>query len=226
MADATLDVTRREEFGKGAARRFRREGKIPAVLYGHGMEPVHLLLDSHPTMLALRTPNALLKLTNPESGKSEMALAKDVQINPVTRVIEHLDLLLVKRGEKVEVDVPVVVEGEAAPGTMVSVVNQSLLISADATKLPESIEVSIEGRQVGEHVYAADVTMPEGTELVSDGELLVVNISAELSEEQLEAELESDAVDEEAAAATGAEPDDAQESSDDEAKAEEAGEEE
>ena len=124
MADATLDVTRREEFGKGAARRFRREGKIPAVLYGHGMEPVHLLLDSHPTMLALRTPNALLKLTNPESGKSEMALAKDVQINPVTRVIEHLDLLLVKRGEKVEVDVPVVVEGEAAPGTLVSVDNQ------------------------------------------------------------------------------------------------------
>jgi large subunit ribosomal protein L25 len=225
MADATLDVTRREEFGKGAARRFRREGKVPAVLYGHGMEPVHLLLDSHPTMLALRTPNALLRLTNPESGKSELSLAKDVQINPVTRVIEHLDLLLVKRGEKVEVDVPVVVEGEAAPGTLVSVDNQSLLISADATKLPESIEVSIEGREVGEHVYAADVTMPEGTELVSDGELLVVNISAELSEEQLEAELESDAV-EEVAAATGAEPDDAQESSGDEAAAEEGDEEE
>ena len=206
MADATLDVTRREEFGKGAARRFRREGKIPAVLYGHGMEPVHLLLDSHPTMLALRTPNALLKLTNPESGKSEMALAKDVQINPVTRVIEHLDLLLVKRGEKVEVDVPVVVEGEAAPGTMVSVDNQSLLISADATKLPDSIEVSIEGREVGEHLYAADVTLPEGVELVSDGELLIVNVSAQLSEEQLEAELESDAVDEEVAASAGAAP--------------------
>ena len=206
MADATLDVTRREEFGKGAARRFRREGKIPAVLYGHGMEPVHLLLDSHPTMLALRTPNALLKLTNPESGKSEMALAKDVQINPVTRVIEHLDLLLVKRGEKVEVEVPVVVEGEAAPGTLVSVDNQSLLISADATKLPDSIEVSIEGREVGEHLYAADVTLPEGVELVSDGELLIVNVSAQLSEEQLEAELESDAVDEEVAASAGAAP--------------------
>ena len=206
MADATLDVTRREEFGKGAARRFRREGKIPAVLYGHGMEPVHLLLDSHPTMLALRTPNALLKLTNPESGKSELSLAKDVQINPVTRVIEHLDLLLVKRGEKVEVEVPVVVEGEAAPGTLVSVDNQSLLISADATKLPDSIEVSIEGREVGEHLYAADVTLPEGVELVSDGELLIVNVSAQLSEEQLEAELESDAVDEEVAASAGAAP--------------------
>ena len=206
MADATLDVTRREEFGKGAARRFRREGKIPAVLYGHGMEPVHLLLDAHPTMLALRTPNALLKLTNPESGKSELSLAKDVQINPVTRVIEHLDLLLVKRGEKVEVEVPVVVEGEAAPGTLVSVDNQSLLISADATKLPDSIEVSIEGREVGEHLYAADVTLPEGVELVSDGELLIVNVSAQLSEEQLEAELESDAVDEEVAASAGAAP--------------------
>ena len=205
MADATLDVTRREEFGKGASRRFRREGKVPAVLYGHGMEPVHLLLDAHPTMLALRTPNALLKLTNPESGKSELSLAKDVQINPVTRVIEHLDLLLVKRGEKVEVEVPVV-ECEAAPGTLVSVDNQSLLISADATKLPDSIEVSIEGREVGEHLYAADVTLPEGVELVSDGELLIVNVSAQLSEEQLEAELESDAVDEEVAASAGAAP--------------------
>ena len=206
MADATLDVTRREEFGKGASRRFRREGKVPAVLYGHGMEPVHLLLDAHPTMLALRTPNALLKLTNPESGKSELSLAKDVQINPVTRVIEHLDLLLVKRGEKVEVEVPVVVEGEAAPGTLVSVDNQSLLISADATKLPDSIEVSIEGREVGEHLYAADVTLPEGVELISDGELLIVNVSAQLSEEQLEAEIESDAVDEEVAASAGAAP--------------------
>ena len=205
MADATLDVTRREEFGKGASRRYRREGKVPAVLYGHGMDPIHLLLDAHPLMLALRTPNALLKLTNPDSGKSELSLAKDVQINPVTREIEHLDLLLVKRGEKVEVDVPIVVEGEAAPGTMVSVDNQSLLISADATKLPDSITVDIEGREVGEHLYAADVTLPEGTELVSDGELLIVNVSAQLSDEQLEAELESDAVDEEAAAATGTE---------------------
>jgi large subunit ribosomal protein L25 len=121
-------------------------------------------------------------------------------------VIEHLDLLLVKRGEKVEVEVPIVVEGEAAPGTLVSVDNQSLLISADATKLPDSIEVNIEGREVGEHLYAADVTLPAGVELVSDGELLIVNVSAQLSEEQLEAELESDAVDEEVAASTGAEP--------------------
>lgn len=218
MADAILEVTRREEFGKGAARRFRREGKVPAVLYGHKTEPIHLLLDAHPTMLALRTPNALLKLQSQDTGKNELALARDVQINPVTREIEHLDLLLVKRGEKVEVEVPVVLVGEAERGTVVSVDNQTLLISADATKLPDSIEVDLGDRAAGEHIYAADVQMPEGSELVSDGELLVVNISAELSAEQLEAELESEAVDEEAAAATGAEPA--------EEKAEEAAEEE
>ncbi|HLR44930.1 MAG TPA: 50S ribosomal protein L25/general stress protein Ctc [Brevibacterium sp.] len=206
MADSKLDVVRREEFGKGAARRFRREGKVPAVLYGHGIDPIHLLLDAHPTMLALRTPNALLKLENPNTGRSELALAKDVQINPVTRENEHLDLLLVKKGEKVEVEVPVVLEGEAAPGTMVSVDNQSLLIEADATNLPETIEVTIEGREVGEHIYAADVPMPSGSALASDPELLVVNVSAQLSDEELEAELESDAVDEEVAAATGAAP--------------------
>lgn len=206
MADAKLDVVRREEFGKGAARRYRRESKIPAVLYGHGTDPIHLLLDSHPTMLALRTSNALLKLENPDTGKSELALAKDVQINPVTRVIEHLDLLIVKKGEKVEVDVAVILEGEAAPGTVVSFDNQSLLIEADATKLPDTLEVSIEGREPGDHIYAADVPMPSGSTLISDPELLVLNVSAQLSESQLEAELESEAVDEEVAAATGAEP--------------------
>lgn len=208
MADSKLDVVRREEFGKGAARRYRRQGKVPAVLYGHGIDPIHLLLDAHPTMLALRTPNALLKLENPNTGKSELALAKDVQINPITRDHEHLDLLLVKKGEKVEVDVPVVLEGEAAPGTMVSVDNQSLVIEADATKLPETLELSIEGREVGDHIYAADVSMPSGSTLISDPELLVVNVSAQLSDAELEAELESDVVDEEEAGATGAESSD------------------
>ncbi|SMY12465.1 50S ribosomal protein L25/general stress protein Ctc [Brevibacterium jeotgali] len=208
MADVKLDVVRREEFGKGAARRYRRAGKVPAVFYGHGIDPIHLLLDAHPTMLALRTPNALLKLENPNTGKSELALVKDVQVNPLTRENEHLDLILVKKGEKVEVDVPVVLEGEAAPGTMVSVDNQSLVIEADATKLPETIEVDIEGREVGDHIYAADVAMPSGSTLVSDPELLVVNVSAQLSDAELEAELETDAVDEDAAGSTDAEPSD------------------
>ncbi len=221
MADAKLDVVRREEFGKGAARRFRREGKVPAVLYGHGIDPIHLLLDSHPTMLALRTPNALLKLENPNTGKSELALVKDVQVNPVTRENEHLDLILVKKGEKVEVDVPVVLEGEAAPGTMVSVDNQSLVIEADATKLPETIEVSIEGREVGDHVYAADVTMPAGSTLISDPELLVVNVSAQLSDAELEAELESDAVDEDAAESSDAAEESTEEKSTEEKSADE-----
>lgn len=197
MDDIKLIAERREEFGKGAARRIRREDKIPAVIYGHGNDPVHLVLQGHQTMMALKNPNALLTIENPDASKRELAIAKDVQRDPVSRVILHVDLIIVKRGEKIEVDIPIVVEGEAAPGTMVSVDNQTLTVLADATALPENFPVSIEGREVGEHLYAADVELPKGVELAADPELLIVNVSAELSEEALEAELESDAVTEE-----------------------------
>lgn len=207
MADAKLIAERRTEFGKGAARRIRRADRIPAVLYGHGQDPIHLTLEGHATMMALKHANALLEIENPDATKNELAITREVQINPVTRNIEHVDLIIVRRGEKIEVDVPIILEGEAAPGTLVSVDNQTISILAEATHIPESIEVSIESREVGEHIYAADVKLPSGTQLVADPELLMVNISAELSEEQLEAELESEAVDEEAAAATGAEAD-------------------
>ncbi|GAA2087206.1 MULTISPECIES: 50S ribosomal protein L25/general stress protein Ctc [Brevibacterium] len=195
MADTIkLLAAKREEFGKGASRRDRRAGKIPAVLYGHGTEPEHLLLEGHATMLALRNANALLELENAEGTRNELALPKDVQVHPVSREIEHVDLIIVKRGEKVEVEIPVHVVGEAAPGTLVSHEATTLLLEADALKLPEHVEVSIEGREAGEHVYAADVVLPKGTTLAGDPELLVVNVSAEISEAQLEAELESDAV--------------------------------
>lgn len=205
--DAKLIAERRTEFGKGAARRIRRTDRIPAVLYGHGQDPIHLTLEGHATMMALKTSNALLEIENPDATKNELAIAREVQVNPVTRHIEHVDLIIVKRGEKIEVDIPIHVDGEAAPGTIVSVDNQTLLVSAEATHIPEYFEVSVEGREVGDHLYAADVTLPKGVELIADPEMLIVNISAELSEEQLEAELESEAVDEEVAAATGAESD-------------------
>ncbi|MFB9775273.1 50S ribosomal protein L25/general stress protein Ctc [Brevibacterium otitidis] len=221
MADFKLIAERRDDFGKGAARRLRREDKIPAVLYGHGEDPVHLTLDGHATMMAMKMPNALLEIESPDGAKNRLAIARDIQRHPVTHNIEHLDLIIVKRGEKIEVEVPVVIEGEAAPGTVVSVDNQLIRLLAEATSLPESVEISIEGRGVGEHIYAGDVAVPEGSELVDDPELLMVNISAELSEEQLEAELESDAVDEEVAAATGAPAADEAEAGGEEAAGEE-----
>ncbi|WP_029089583.1 50S ribosomal protein L25/general stress protein Ctc [Brevibacterium album] len=203
MADTIkLLAAKREEFGKGASRRARRAGKVPAVLYGHGTDPEHLLLEAHATMLALRNANALLELENAEGTRNELALPKDIQVHPVSREIEHVDLIIVKRGEKVEVEIPVHIVGEAAPGTLVSPEITTLLLEADALKLPEFVEVSIEGREAGEHVHASDAVLPKGATLVSDPETMVVNVSAEISEAQLEAELESDAVEGDVVAAT------------------------
>ena len=210
MADATLDVTRREEFGKGAARRFRREGKIPAVVYGHGNEPTHLALPGHATMMALRHggANALLELEF--NGETKLALAKDVQVDPIRRVIEHVDLFEVKRGEKVTVDVPVHVVGEAAKETLVVTDAATIQIEVEATHVPETIEVDIEGAEAGTQFLASDLTLPKGATLVSDAETLVVNVTAQVSAEALEAELaeaeaeagiEKDESDEEAAEA-------------------------
>lgn len=188
MADFKLIAEPRDEFGKGAARRIRRAGRIPAVVYGHGGDPVHVSLDGHATMMALKHANALLEIESTDGSKNVLAIARDVQIEPVRREIEHVDLIIVKRGEKIEVDVPVHVVGDAAPGTMVSQVESTLAVLADATKLPELFEVSVEGRPAGEHILAEQVELPAGVELVADPELLVVNIS-----EELEMDTESDA---------------------------------
>ncbi|GAB3565845.1 50S ribosomal protein L25/general stress protein Ctc [Spelaeicoccus albus] len=188
MSEQKLIGLPRTEFGKGAARRLRRESRIPAVMYGHGDTTTHLSLPGHETMMAFKHANALLDIE--VNGKVQLALAKEVQRHPVTWDIEHVDLVEVKRGEKVEVEVYVQVTGEAAPGTVVGLEEQTLLISADASKLPEQIEVSVEGLEVGEHVLAEAVTLPAGVELVTDPEVLVVNISAERTAEEVEAELE------------------------------------
>lgn len=187
LKEIRLEAEVRTEFGKGAARRIRRDNKIPAVLYGHGTEPVHLTLPGHDTMLALKHANAILTLNF--DGKQELALAKDVQRDAIKPVIEHIDLVIVKRGEKVTVDVAVHVEGEAAPETNVVVENSSLTVEADVIAIPESFTVSVEGLEAGSQVLAKDVELPEGVSLVSDEELLVVNVSQQVSAEELEEEL-------------------------------------
>ncbi|ARU53608.1 large subunit ribosomal protein L25 [Cellulosimicrobium cellulans] len=185
MSEIKLVAEARTEFGKGAARRVRRAGKIPAVLYGHGSDPLHVTLPGHETMMALKHSNALFSIEL--DGKAQLAITKDVQREPVRNVIEHVDLLIVKKGEKVAVDVPVVVTGESAPGTIHLVDLQTLAVEAEATHLPESIEVSIEGLEAGSQILAGDVVLPQGTTLTADAELLVVSVTepqAEATEDE------------------------------------------
>jgi large subunit ribosomal protein L25 len=184
-----ITAEKRTEFGKGAARRIRRDHKIPAVVYGHGNDPVHVTLPGHVTMMALKHggANALLELDI--DGESQLALTKQVQVDPIRRVLEHIDFVAVRRGEKVTVDVPVHVVGEAAPETLVVTENATVQVEAEATNIPERIEVSVEGAAVGTQIHASDLELPEGTTLLTDPEALVVNVTQAQTAEQLEAEL-------------------------------------
>ncbi|WP_430592407.1 50S ribosomal protein L25/general stress protein Ctc [Humidisolicoccus flavus] len=173
--NATLSAEVRTAFGKGAARKIRAIGKIPAVLYGHGSEPQHLTLPGHEVMLLVRRSNAIIELDI--EGKDEVALVKDVQRDPVRQIIEHVDLVIVRRGEKVTVDVPVHVEGESAPGTISNLENTTLQVEVEAMHIPESITVSIEGLEEGAQIHAGDVKLPKGATLLADPELLVVGIA-------------------------------------------------
>jgi len=187
MSETKLVAQTRSEFGKGAARRIRRAHQIPAVMYGHGTEPVHITLPGHETMLALKASNALLSIEI--DGKTQLALAKDIQRDAIKPVIEHVDLVVVRRGEKVTVDVQVHTVGEAAVETVVTVENQTVELEVEATHIPESIEVSIEGLAAGTQIHASDLVLPEGAALVTDPEILVVNITAAITAEALETEL-------------------------------------
>jgi len=187
MSETKLVAQTRTEFGKGAARRIRRAHQIPAVMYGHGTEPVHITLPGHETMLALKVANALLSIEI--DGKTQLALAKDIQRDAIKPVIEHVDLVVVRRGEKVTVDVQVHTVGEAAVETVVTVENQTVELEVEATHIPESIEVSIEGLAAGTQIHASDLVLPEGAALVTDPEILVVNITAAITAEALETEL-------------------------------------
>jgi large subunit ribosomal protein L25 len=179
----------RTEFGKGAARRIRRDHKIPAVVYGHGNDPIHLTLPGHDTMMALKHggANALLELDI--DGSSQLALTKQVQVDPLRRVLEHIDFVAVRRGEKVTVDVPVHLVGDAASETLVVTENSTVQVEAEATNIPEYIEVSVEGAAIGTQIHASDLALPEGTTLLTDGETLMVNVTQQQTAEQLESDL-------------------------------------
>jgi large subunit ribosomal protein L25 len=184
MPEIRIQADVREEFGKGAARRIRREGKVPAVLYGHGDATVHLSLPAHDLMLALKTPNALLNLD--VDGNRQLAIPKDVQRNPLRRNIEHVDLLSVRRGEKVTVEVPVQTEGDIAPGGLLEHTLTTLSVLAEATHIPQSVVVSVAGLQVGDTIHARDITLPEGTELDTEADALVLHVMSSPTAADLE----------------------------------------
>lgn len=181
----------RTEFGKGASRRARRNFQVPAVLYGHNTEPRHLLLGALEFAAVLRHHGVNSLLTLDIDGEKQLALPKQIDVHPLTRVIEHTDLLVVKKGEKVTVEVYVTVVGEAAPGTLVTQDASYVDIEADATLLPDGLEVSVEGLAAGVQVTAADIKLPAGTNLISDPETLIVNVIEAPSEADLESDEET-----------------------------------
>jgi len=204
----------REVFGKGAARKIRATGKIPAVIYGHGTEPQHVTLPGHETALILRKSNQVLELDI--QGKTQLALVKDVQKDPVRQIIEHIDLVVVRKGEKVIVDIPVRVEGESVPGTNVNQNANTLSLEVEATHIPESLVVSIEGLEDGAQILASAVTLPSGATLITDPETLVIGIVSETEQDlgdEPEATSASDDTDESADSSADSAPDSSADSS-------------
>jgi large subunit ribosomal protein L25 len=197
-ADNGISAEVRDQFGKGAARKLRALGKIPAVLYGHGTDPQHVSLPGHETALIIRRANAIIDLDI--AGKHQLALVKDVQKDPVRQIIEHLDLIIVKAGEKVQVDVAVHVVGEPAPGLEADQDAKTLLIETLATSIPERLEANVEGLEAGAQILAKDVVLPAGCTLITEPDMLVVAISVPV-EQDLGAEPEAAAAEETAPAA-------------------------
>ncbi|GIH25367.1 50S ribosomal protein L25 [Acrocarpospora phusangensis] len=175
MSEVKITSEVRDQFGKGAARAIRRANRVPAVLYGHGTEPRHLSLPGHELLLALRTPNVLIKL---EGAVTELALPKGVQRDPIKGFLEHVDLLLVKRGEKVVVEIPVTVTGDVISGALLDQQMIQVQVEAEATHIPSGVEIDVEGKEVGFSLHAADLPLPSGTSLVSDPEALVLHVVA------------------------------------------------
>ena len=171
----------RTKFGKGAARKLRVLGKIPAVIYGHGTEPVHVALPAHEIALLLRRANAVLELD--VEGTTHLTLVKDVQKDPVRQIIEHIDLIVIRKGEKVQVEVAVHVTGEPAPGTTADLDAKTLLLQVEATNIPQSVTVDVEGLEDGTLIHASEITLPAGAELVSDPEMVVIGVHLPAEEE-------------------------------------------
>ena len=202
MSEDLIKSEPRTEFGKGAARRIRRADKIPAVIYGHGNETIHVTLPGHDTMMALKHGGANALLNIDIDGKVQLALAKQVQSDPIRGFLEHVDLVAVRKGEKVTVEVPIHVTGEAKSDALVVTETNTITLEAEATHIPESIEVSVEDAENGFQVFASDLALPSGSTLVTDAEILIVNVThaptaaevdAELDQAEAEAGIEHDA---------------------------------
>lgn len=217
MATERIKAEVRTEFGKGAARRIRREGNIPAVVYGHGNEPIHLTLPGHETQMAIKHggANALLELE--VDGKDQLALTKQVQASPILRIIEHIDFVTVKRGQKVHVDVPIHVVGEVADDEGVAMAEvQAVEIEAEATHIPEYIEVDVEGAEIGTQIHASDLVLPEGSTLFTDPEDLIVHVTVVHEEPEPEPEEEGEEGAEDEASEGGESEDETSEGGDNE----------
>lgn len=188
MAEVRIATEPRTEFGKGAARRIRRAERVPAVLYGHGRDTRHFTLPGHELMMALKTPNVLLRLGGLDRGET-LAIPKQVQRDPIKGFLEHVDLLLVRRGEKVQVDVPLSLVGDIAPRGMLSQQAVQVQIEAEATNIPGQVEVDVTGMDVGDAVHAGELRLPVGTQLAADAETLILHVVAPQTAEEVEAEL-------------------------------------
>ncbi len=191
MSEELIVAEARTEFGKGAARRIRRDKKVPAVIYGHGNDPIHVTLPAHDTLMAIRHGGANAVLNIEVDGKVQLALTKQIQADPLKGFLEHVDFVAVKKGEKVTVEVPVVLLGEAHKDAFVQLENNVVTLEAEATHIPEQIEFSIEGLLAGTQVFASQLELPKGSTLVSDAEQLIVNITQGKSSEAAEAELDA-----------------------------------
>ena len=185
---AKLVASARETFGKGVARKLRAAGKTPVVVYGHGAEPLHLSVETHPLSLIVRHANALIELDI--EGKKQLVLVKDVQKNPLLQVIEHVDLLIVKRGEKVSVEVPLVVLGADERADRIVVMDQqTIVLEAEATHIPASVEIDVTNLEIGDSIAAKDLNLPEGAVFPGEPDDLILSITAAKTQEQLDAEL-------------------------------------
>jgi large subunit ribosomal protein L25 len=190
VPEVKIAAETRTEFGKGAARRIRREGRVPAVLYGHGTDTRHLTLPGHDLMLALKTPNVLLRLDGLKNG-SEIALPKSVQRDPIKGFLEHVDLILVRRGEKVTVEVPVRISGEIGPDGLLDQQLVQVPVEAEATNIPQGIDVDVEGMEIGQAVHASDLKLPPGVTLQVEPDTLILHVIAHTVHELPETEEEA-----------------------------------
>ena len=192
MSESKIAAVSRTEFGKGAARRTRRAGLVPAVLYGHGTDPVHLSLPGHELLLALRVANAVLEISIDE-GTTQLALAKQVQRDPIRSDIEHVDLVIVNKGEKVTVEVQLIVVGVVPADRMVLMDQQTIALEVEATHIPTSVEIDVTGLEIGDSIAAKDLKLPQGAVFAGDPEDLMLSVAATPSQEALDAELAGDA---------------------------------